>query len=683
MEDMEDVKGKLSGFFTHGVPITEKISGDEYISDCPFCNKPGHLYININKRAWICHYCNEKGSYIKFLERTSEYNKKYLKKEHIKILAEDRGLPVEAFEGYEMGFDGIRYTFPIRKPDGELIGLRHYRIHNKMMNTKDTPVGLFNIHNVKTKESTVYICEGEFDAIALNWLLKTLNKPGIAIGVPGAGVFSDMWVPYMYGKNVIVLYDNDDAGQKGAVKVHAKLEGTARSLRYIHWKDRLRVGYDVRDLVKKYAVKFNKPVKCYKKIVKNLHGIPFQLISQATKDENGKLVFSSKVRADNALEPITFKELVNIYQKFFHMPDTTAIKVMYGSIYANKIEADMVWMFLVGPPSSLKTELIQSLKMCPEMEMVTTVTPQSFISGYKGADEQSFLKILNNRCLLVKDFTTTLTMPQIQRDAVFGQLRDIYDGEHSKKFGNDLKKFNTKFGIIAGVTNAIEKLGMIQQTLGERFLRYNIPILKGEKDENIGCENVIDRIGKEKVVREELCLAAKRFLGTHTFQLPTFSRKVKDQIIYISRFTAFLRGFVDRDYHGNILYKPGKEGPFRIAKQMAQMALGLAIVENKPEVTLEEVNIVKTIALSTCPSLMEGVVRALYYTNGAPMRSLAIAEMSQMPLSRVRTVLEDMEMLKMVKKQSVANGPSYYTLKGKIHYLAKQGGMYSAKKILI
>lgn len=677
MRQVKEEDSRLRGFFTHGVPMSNTISGDEYISECPFCEKTNHFYIHIKKLVWKCHRCGEGGNYLKFLEKTSELNQKFIKPNHLEALADDRGLPVEAFEGYGIGFDGSKFTYPIYGPEGNFIGLRYQKIGQQMKSTFGTEAGIFNVHNITLKEDLIWLCEGEADCIAMNWLLKTVHKKGIAVGIPGANIFLDQWVPYFYNKDVRVLYDYDDAGQQGAVRVHGKLENTASTLLYIHWPDDLPQGYDVRDLIKELAIEKEKPKTCYKTIRNALHEVPQRLINQAQKDETGKYVFKNEVRREK-LEPIKFKEIVALFQKHFEIPNDTAIRILFGSIFANKLEADMVWMFMVGAPSSLKSELIQSLKLCPEVEMLTTMTPNTLVSGYKSKEDVSLLNLLNNRFLAIKDFTTTLNMMQAARDAIFGQLRDIYDGQTDRFYGHgDHKRIRVKFGIIAGVTPAIEKLAMLQQTLGERFLRYNLPILKKEESILSGCEMVLNSIGKEATNREEIALAVKRFIGTHSFQRPTLPEKVKNAIISLGRYTARLRGYVERDYWGNILYKPGSEGPFRLVKQLAQLGMGLAVLENKAEVGMEEVRILQEVVRSTCPGRVEAVVKTLFYSNGTPLPLKAVSEKAHFPPSTVKMVLEDLVQLRVVHKKSVSVGSAYYQLQDSIKELIRSGNLYN------
>jgi len=44
-----------------------KSAGDEVISTCPWCDKPGHLSVNVSTGLWVCFRCGERGSFAKLI----------------------------------------------------------------------------------------------------------------------------------------------------------------------------------------------------------------------------------------------------------------------------------------------------------------------------------------------------------------------------------------------------------------------------------------------------------------------------------------------------------------------------------------------------------------------------------------------------------------------------------------
>ena len=68
----------------------------------------------------------------------------------------------------------------------------------------------FNLGAVKAPNPIVYLCEGAIDTLSL------LEKGFHAVGIPGVGSFKREWVSYFKGKKIIIAFDADEAGDKGA-----------------------------------------------------------------------------------------------------------------------------------------------------------------------------------------------------------------------------------------------------------------------------------------------------------------------------------------------------------------------------------------------------------------------------------------------------------------------------------
>jgi len=64
-------------------------------------------------------------------------------------------------------------------------------------------------------------------------------------------------------------------------------------------------------------------------------------------------------------------------RSFEHLDLTLAVVV------ANRMDGDPVWLFLVAPPSGGKTEVINSLKDVPDVYPLSSLTPQTFASGFE------------------------------------------------------------------------------------------------------------------------------------------------------------------------------------------------------------------------------------------------------------------------------------------------------------
>jgi hypothetical protein len=83
---------------------------------------------------------------------------------------------------------------------------------------------------------TVYLCEGETDAISL---LDTGVEEGgktRVVAVPSASTFDATWAPLFVGKTVILVFDNDSAGISALQKVAALIGSYAASVNRLNWE---------------------------------------------------------------------------------------------------------------------------------------------------------------------------------------------------------------------------------------------------------------------------------------------------------------------------------------------------------------------------------------------------------------------------------------------------------------
>lgn len=80
------------------------------------------------------------------------------------------------------------------------------------------------IWNADELSDTVYLTEGEFDAMALSQLGV------VAYGICGTNGFKDEFKKHFENKDVILAFDNDDAGKKATKEVAEKLKETANTI---------------------------------------------------------------------------------------------------------------------------------------------------------------------------------------------------------------------------------------------------------------------------------------------------------------------------------------------------------------------------------------------------------------------------------------------------------------------
>lgn len=642
---------KIKPFLAHGVDFLGTSSGKQVYGTCPFCDKEKHFYVNYEKLLWDCKVCTRKGNIYTFLKLISKQNQKAIRRSKLQALSENRGLDVGALKYWLIGWNGMRYTLPIRGFDGKYEDIRFFSPGKKTMSTPRMSNGLFGamkLAKAKRRSEEIYVCEGEWDAMALHWLLRKIGKPGVVVGVPGASVFKDEWLEHFRDRDINLMYDHDEAGENGELLAFEKLKTIARSIHFLRFPDAMPTGFDVRDFLITEAVNKKKPKYAYKTLRKMLQNKPRKRPKDFSPVGLGE---SNKTK-----KPITAEEVFKVYSKWLKLDNFDCIKILFGSYFANKIDGDPMWMFLVGPPGSLKSELLMSLSESIFTYATASLTPHTLVSGAidRNGGDPSLLPKLNNKILIVKDFTTILSMHYVARDEIFGTLRDAYDGKTQKNFGTGVvREYKVKFGIMAGVTPKIEGFGVMHQSLGERFIKYFMPIGTRE-DETAKIMKALDNVSHETQMRAELSEAGRRVCDNNKPQLPTIPDSIKMRIIYSSQLIARLRGVVERqNYTDVIVYKPSAEVATRLAKQFTKLGMGITMFLGKEQMGEEELKLIQQVARNTSPDRIEEVIKQMWKAlpdRDDSISTFDICQKTRLPMTTIQRVMDDLMLLRVVKK---------------------------------
>ena len=281
----------LRPFAAHGIEfhkVSKADEGHEAEATCLECDKD-LLHINTVKQIFHCKTCDYSGNLQQFLEsRAKAYEKAFTLKLRRK-LARSWGLPADALSKAGIGWDGNNFTITIRDYYGNVVNIRTYR-RKKLVNTPGLPTALYGAEHLRKKpKAIVYVCEGEKDAIALRYLLKKAGSPAVVVAVPGAGIFKRDWAPWFEGRQVVALYDNDEAGAKGEIRLLTAIESIAESIQFIRWPegDAYPDGFDVRDWVSNGSDRGQEPKTICRELLSLVHSEP-RTKHQRAKDSRKK-----------------------------------------------------------------------------------------------------------------------------------------------------------------------------------------------------------------------------------------------------------------------------------------------------------------------------------------------------------------------------------------------------------
>lgn len=317
-----------------------------------------------------------------------------------------------------------------------------------------------------------------------------------------------------------------------------------------------------------------------------------------------------------------------------------------------------VWLMVIAPPSSGKTELIRLVDKVDNYHALFNITARTLFSSHPMANGGYMIREVGEKGLIVfPDFTTILSQNSKVRNEIFNQLRIIFDGRAGQGSGIDvgsIRQWNGKVAILATVTETIEKIKETQNDLGERFLyyRFSPPEIDYSR---------LEQLAKSEASKESIGNTVKEYLDECKNHLSEtiISAENENKLYMIAKFISIGRATVERDGYGRSIsdiHIP--EQPFRVFGLLKSLFKCLYTI-NGDEVRSFE--IIQLIAKSSIPKFRMMAIATTYFQDyGVPIEgyisALGVSE------SKVRRILEDLTKQKILHIQTNTKDKQFFYL---------------------
>lgn len=541
--------------------------------------------------------------------------------------------------------DGNHISFPVKDKVAKTLysKARHVNIpkgHKFSFMPTGSKATLFNVEILKDYQ-TIYLTEGEIDCIRL----VQEGIPNVVSGTSGQGTFKDEWAELLKDKDVLIVYDTDDKGKEGAQKVLEKLPNA----KIITLPDDVK---DICEYFNKYTLDNFKEVR----------------EEEISKTESPHRTYS-------------ISEVIEAVENY--LPNTsTALKLALAvATSGTRINRVMLWMLLVGSPSSGKTDLVKLFKNSKSVYSLDNLTLNAFISGERQTERQKvhdLLPQLDGKCLVIKDWTVIFSLDEKMSKKIVGDMVGIYDKSLSK-FSSRRGQitYDAEFSHLGCITPAtLNKHQTYLNMIGPRFLHYTIPSLSKD-DEEASFKAIFgntDRHAIEKEVRGIVSAYLDQLNEKDIADIKPVSDKVKEYLTIASRFTARARGIVIiqassfKNEAGDSIsyYEPLDiqiEQPWRAVQQLLTLSIYLALVCNKLEVGIEEMAIIKEVVISSMPADRAQAVRALKDAPDGEITAKYLSDQVDKSQKTTRRLLDELTFLGIVEKLKGAGSiPTSYRL---------------------
>lgn len=310
------------------------------------------------------------------------------------------------------------------------------------------------------------------------------------------------------------------------------------------------------------------------------------------------------------------------WKENYYIKDDDIIDVPLSCILSHILDKDPVWLVIVGPPSSLKTEFLRSLggieNESSYVQWVPNVTKKGIISGKTTSEnnpEPDLAIKMNGRITWFQDLTTIFA-DRTALGVILSHLRLIYDGPIGIFFPGGKKMIMVRTTILMAVTDIIDKHRIFNAQMGERMMYKRIPPL-GILEEREMFEIIRKRSKTDTELREEASdlmfdLLISLFAVKNIIKENELSDKFIDyvggdegvkisrRLFSVSQTIGLLRSTIARD-KGKVIVSSQREGARRLWNQLSIMVTCLSKVKAKKISDMEVKRSIIRLALDCIP----------------------------------------------------------------------------------
>lgn len=319
-------------------------------------------------------------------------------------------------------------------------------------------------------------------------------------------------------------------------------------------------------------------------------------------------------------------------QDYLYFPTPDPLYLVLGTVAGNMMKGSPIWLVLIGAPSSGRTIMLETLANLapkykagekgpkPGVHIVGAIKgPGALLSGVSMNERTKdstggLLQQIGPRGIIVmKDFTSMLSMAKEPLGETISAMREAFDGRYSRPVGSDGGRnieWRGRIGFLAASTPAIDRHSASIGDLGERWIYYRYLETDGY-GETIRALGVRD----PEAMMQELRGHVENFIDALDIcwneerrDLDSFE---KNKLYAMSSLICAARSGVPRDpYQGNeVVDSAVKEAPPRIAQELGQLYLGLERIGLETD---DAWRLVGKVAFDSVRQLRMATILALY-----------------------------------------------------------------------
>jgi hypothetical protein len=345
--------------------------------------------------------------------------------------------------------------------------------------------------------------------------------------------------------------------------------------------------------------------------------------------------------------------------------------------------SDPVWLMVLSGPGNGKTESVVTLgglngqgKQQPRVKIESEITgPAALLSASPSKDRSEtasggLLANWESGILVIKDFTTILTMSGDRRSQLLSALREVFDGQWSRTVGQDggySIQWSGRIGLVAAVTGIYDQAHEVISACGDRFLIIRID---SDSDEvrMAAADKAVENIALTEQMKAELKQAVVDVVTSAADRtVESLTDDEATQIKNAANLVTRLRTAVVRE-RGTVVDAMPVEVPTRFTKQLVQVFRGaLAIGMNRRDALALALRCAKDSVPPLRLAILDHLHKAGHRALGVKTKD--IADAIDRPRNTVDRELQALEMLRVVNRDQVDEEdahPWYWSIRPKI-----------------
>lgn len=328
-----------------------------------------------------------------------------------------------------------------------------------------------------------------------------------------------------------------------------------------------------------------------------------------------------------------------VMRNFPHLWKETRVCLSVATTLLLEDLSNPVGLVLIGAPSSGKTTVLSFFYGLDDIVFKTDeFSPKSFVSHYAAKTEEELEKI----DLLPKIKDKVMILPEM--GVVFGKraedlteslavLTKVFDGEgYSKDSGSvGHREYSGEylFSLLGATTPLSNHVWKTMGKLGARWFFYTVPERRESEDSllrDMEEDSYKDRVMEcRKVITDFLLDVWSQNAGIKgvKWNPKQDDSNLRRDIIRLAKVVGRLRGVVsisgEKDKEGNLVFSytiPIIEEPKRAINILYNIARGHAIINGRASITDEDIEIVRSVALSSAPYDRVKLFNLLLENNG-------------------------------------------------------------------